>query len=151
MRLARRLLTLGALTLGGFALVAVGAIIASGGVTEVGHEVRGIVARVPGSVARWSKVYRSRSFDFADVSHDVDRALRNRDYRLIAINGVFPFFPGLENEAKGVNVVTRRHGWRVIDGTSDVVDSPEQLRFQTAAYEYAKRYNLRLYPRISGK
>jgi hypothetical protein len=41
-----------------------------------------------------------------------------------------------------------RFGYRFIDGTSDYAENPEQSRFQTAAYKYARKYNLYLWPRL---
>jgi hypothetical protein len=82
------------------------------------------------------------------VEVEVERAVARGDYRLVGIGGIGLFFPGLEYRDGRVELIAKKYGYRFIDGTSDYTDSPEQARFQTAAYEYARRYNMNLWPQI---
>ena len=148
MRALWRIARLGAIALAGSACLALLAVVATGGIAEIGHQARAGSDTAREFVAVWRKNLRSHSLETADIGRDVDRAFRRSDFRFVAIGGVGPFFPGLERKSSEVESFTRRYGYRFIEGTSDFVDSPEQDRFQTAAYEYAKSYNLRLYSRV---
>ena len=136
---------------GGFASVAFLAVVATGGIGEIARQAEIGRVAVRGSIERWHKNARSHSLESADVAREVEKAVRRQDLRFVVIGGVGPFFPGLEKKDAEIQPFVRRYGYRYIDGTSDVVDSPEQMRFQTAAYEYARSYNTRLYSRVVGR
>jgi hypothetical protein len=93
-------------------------------------------------------VRRTRALEWSSCRWEVSWAVHRGDFRLVGIGGIGLFFPGLEGRDAEVERLTRRYGYRVIDGTSDYSDSDEQSRFQHAAYEYAKAYNQRLISRI---
>src|SRR5882724_11990392 len=127
-------------------LGSVGAIVIATLMFEVGWDETIRVARVP---AVWGYrvlvpsplVRRTRSLEWTSCRWEVSRAVRRGDFRLVGIGGIGLFFPGLEGRDAEVGRLTRRYGYRFIEGTSDYSESDEQSRFQHAAYEYAKAYN----------
>jgi len=87
----------------------------------------------------------------ANTEVEVERAVARGDYRLIGIGGVGLFFPGLEYRDGRIERAVKTYGYRSIDGTSDYADSAEQAAFQEAAYEYARRYNMNMWPQIPNR
>ena len=93
----------------------------------------------------------------ATVEIDVDIAIRNRDLRIITISGYSMLYPGLESLhqtnsrhglAKKYEAHLEKYGCKIIEGTSDVIN-PEEPRLQSAAYDYAKKYNILLFKKIA--
>ena len=74
----------------------------------------------------------------AKIHRDVAIAAQRNDRRLIGVQGYALSVPGFEGALpSGFTVVT-------IKGTSDVVNSDAQSRFQKMLYSYAKTYNTEL-------
>lgn len=132
----------------GFALVVVAALVANGGFRGVVRDISALTRWAYARVIPNEKIRRTRALEQAHVEREVEKAVAQRDFRLVGIGGIGLFFPGLDSRDGRVERVTSRFGYRVIEGTSDYIDSPEQAQFQTAAYEYARRYNLNLWPQI---
>ncbi len=97
----------------------------------------------------------------ANIENDVNSALSQKDFRIIAISGNSYLYPGLEggytkykNGTKAfIGLADRyeRHikkfGFKVIEGTSDAIGL-NKPPLQGAAYDYAKKYNLTLLEKI---
>ena len=77
----------------------------------------------------------------ADVAADVEAALVRGDKRFVGVMGVGLIVPGVDTYA--------HRGVRVIENTSDAIESDEHLRLQEAARRYAEHYNKLLLKRIS--
>jgi hypothetical protein len=100
----------------------------------------------------------------SNVANDVERAIKNRDLRVVAISGNSYLYPGFEGGYKKLKDGTKafvgldkkyeehlkKYGFKVIQGTSDVVDS-DKPPLQTVAYNYAKEYNRLLFLKVYGK
>ena len=80
----------------------------------------------------------------ADVAADVDAALARGDKRFIGVIGVGQVAPGVRNDHKN----HADYGVRVIENTSDVIESDDHFRLQEAALRYAKEYNQLLLERL---
>ena len=98
-----------------------------------------------------ARVRRTRAMNRANVRREVARALKRGDYRLVGIGGLGLFFPGLEGRDQAVQAVVAKFGYRFIDGTSDYAENAEQATYQSAAYNYARRYNLLLWPKLQAR
>ncbi len=100
----------------------------------------------------------------ADMEKDVEMAISNMDYRIVAISGNSYLYPGLEGGYKTNKDGTKafiglapkyedyikKYGFKVIEGTSDSIN-PDEPPLQQLAYEYAKKYNLKILEKMSAK
>jgi|GEM_PF-5266806 len=138
---------LGAAALG-LAIVVLFVLGVSDGVGQASAEVREIARVAYRNIVPPERVRRTNALNRANAEREVERALARNDYRLVGIGGIGLFFPGLEERDPAVQRAVSRFGYRFIDGTSDYAENAEQARFQTAAYDYARRYNLYIWPRL---
>jgi hypothetical protein len=67
---------------------------------------------------------------------------QRRDTRFVGVTGVGLAIPGVDS-ATALRAA-RQKRVRVIEGTSDVISSPEYQRLFRKAHDYAKRYNILL-------
>ena len=74
----------------------------------------------------------------ANVRADVIRAIKNKDYYIIALTGNTVVFPGIKE--KDWIKYTKNKNFKVIAGTSDVIDL-NKPPLQGAAGDYATLYN----------
>ena len=100
----------------------------------------------------------------ADIEKEVEIAILNKDFRVIAISGNSYLYPGLEggyqiNEDgtkafigldSSYEYHIKNYGFKVIQGTSDSIN-PNNPPLQSLAYEYAKKYNLLLLEKMKIK
>jgi hypothetical protein len=75
----------------------------------------------------------------ADVKHDINQALDNKDYRLFVLVGRGANAPGIK--AKDANRLKRLCGTQFLPGSTDFVIDQQQLDLLSQAYVYAKTYN----------
>ena len=100
----------------------------------------------------------------AEIKKDVEVALFNKDYRIVAISGNSYLYPGLEGgyetkkdgtkafiglDPKFENYI-KEFGFKIIAGTSDSIN-PDNPPLQSLAYEYAKKYNFLLLEKMNKK
>ena len=78
----------------------------------------------------------------ADPVQDCRRAKRSGDRRFLAVRGYATELPGLDTSRDAVLI--RRHGFRIIEGTSDAITKPEHKLLNAIARHYATGYNLYL-------
>ena len=81
-----------------------------------------------------------KRIEFADPAADLELAMENGDCRFIGIMGYALEVPGKYWRSS--------YGVRVIEGTSDVIISPEYGRLLGIARRYAERYNQLLLEKI---
>ena len=83
-----------------------------------------------------------RWLDRADAAADFrEHVERQRDTRFVAVYGFStPGAFGLDDSPE-VRQFIKRHGERMIQGTTDIITSSEHLRLRTKAHEYVKQYN----------
>ncbi len=74
----------------------------------------------------------------ADPTEDAQKAIADHDFRFIGISGYAYIIPGIENGERAPLV--KKFGFKIIAGTSDSID-PKFPPLQSAAYDYAKKYN----------
>jgi hypothetical protein len=100
----------------------------------------------------------------ANINNDVEWAIKNNDLRIISISGNSYLFPGLEGGyiklkngtkafvhlAKKYEFHFKKYGFKVIEGTSDFIDGNE-LPLQSISYDYATKYNKRLFAVLLNK
>lgn len=75
----------------------------------------------------------------ADVKHDINQALDNKDYRLFVLVGRGANAPGIK--AKDANRLKQLCGTQFLPGSTDFVIDQQQLDLLSQAYVYAKTYN----------
>jgi hypothetical protein len=79
-----------------------------------------------------------KRYETADPNADLQAAIKKGDLRFLAIKGYTLTVPGVEDyKSKYAN----KYSYRILEGTSDVVNGPEDLRFQSIAQRYAEKYN----------
>ena len=100
----------------------------------------------------------------ANIEKEVEIALVHNDYRIIGISGNSYLYPGLEGGYKtnkdgtktfiGIDPkyesYIKKYGFKVINGTSDSINS-DNPPLQGVAYEYAKKYNQLLLEKMKTK
>ncbi len=79
----------------------------------------------------------------ADAIKDMQNAVAHNDYKFLAVDGYASMVPGVTEEEYR-NILETDEA-RSIEGTSDCIESDEQLRLQPIAMEYAKNYNVALH------
>lgn len=81
----------------------------------------------------------------SDPVQDARKAIQAGDFRFLAIRGYTEIVPGVpdfrDRLAKG-------YGYRVIEGTSDIVSSSTERRLQLGVRDYAEQYNRELLAHI---
>ena len=82
-------------------------------------------------------------FRTADPSKDAADAATKGDTNFYGVMGVGLSLPGITNETILLPALKTRQ-YRVIPGTSDVIESETHLQYVLAAGDYAKAYNLAL-------
>ncbi len=75
----------------------------------------------------------------ADAPREVARRVARGDLRFVGVNGFSLMVPGIAGGA--VNRLVQAKGVNDIQGTSDAIGGPEQLRLQSLALRYARRCN----------
>jgi len=80
----------------------------------------------------------------------VDEALRTGDCRMLALAGLGPVVPVVDDLPQPVRSSLEPYGLHFIPGAGHVVTSWEEQRFRKHAYRYAKRYNRILVGRLTG-
>ncbi|HVV55737.1 MAG TPA: hypothetical protein VHC47_10450 [Mucilaginibacter sp.] len=88
-----------------------------------------------------------RSLKKANVQEDVNRAVKRKDYRIIALSGNSYVFPGIK-EKNWIRYIKKRN-FKIIDGTSDAIDLSKPP-LQNAAHDYAAKYNKLLLTYLKG-
>ena len=91
------------------------------------------------------------ALEWAKPAREAEEAARRGDFKPVGIGGIGLFFPGLESNEALAERLMKQHGYRFINGTSDYAADEEQARYQHAAYEYAKQYNLRLQTLVAAR
>jgi hypothetical protein len=81
----------------------------------------------------------------SDINEDLNRAIKNRDFRFIAISGFSYLLPGFKG--KQHDKALKSHNFKVIMGTSDAIDTSEPP-LQSVAHDYAENYNKLLLSKI---
>jgi hypothetical protein len=88
------------------------------------------------------KQYISDEIDrlkYADPKADLDAALARGDYRFIALNGIGPMVPTVDDY--DINVVVKTYGLRYIENTSDKPKDEQEKELGAVAWGYAEKYN----------
>ena len=97
----------------------------------------------------------------ANVLMEVNYAMSQNDFRIIALSGASYVYPGLEGGykvnsdgsktfiglASKYELHYEKYGFKVINGTSDAIKL-DQLPLQSVAYEFAKEYNMKLFQKM---
>jgi hypothetical protein len=79
-----------------------------------------------------------KQYETANPDAEFQLAIKKGDFRFLAIRGYTLIVPGVEDYK---SKYARKYSYRILQGTSDVVNGPEDLRLQAAAQRYAERYN----------
>lgn len=79
-----------------------------------------------------------RRYETADPNADLQVAIKKGDLRFLAIRGYTVIVPGVEDYK---SKYASKYSYRILEGTSDVVNGPEDLRLQSVAQRYAEKYN----------
>jgi hypothetical protein len=74
----------------------------------------------------------------ANPNSDFQKALQKNDYRFIGISGQGYLIPGIEEGT--INILVKKHGFKIIAGTSDKINLGYPP-LQSIAYNYAEKYN----------
>ena len=104
------------------------------------------------------------NLESANLNNEVENAIVQRDYRIIALSGNCYVFPGLdggyETKSDGSKVFIglsrkyephfKKYGFKVIKGTSDVING-DDLPLQSVASDFARKYNALLFEMIENK
>jgi hypothetical protein len=90
-----------------------------------------------------------RWVEHADANSDAARALAANDHRLLAIYGNTLMIPGVDSgeQARYMDL----YGVHTVEGTGDMLDSPEGVALVSAATDYAARYNSFVLARVQLK
>jgi hypothetical protein len=75
----------------------------------------------------------------ADPKADLDAALVKGDYRFLALKGVGPMIPAVDDF--DVEMVMKRYGLRYIENTSDKPRDDQEKELGIVAWGYAEKYN----------
>jgi hypothetical protein len=69
---------------------------------------------------------------------DARAAIARGDVRLLAVYGITVEVPGVDTN---VATLRQQYGLRMLEGTSDAIKGPQDLRLNENARKYAKKYN----------
>lgn len=86
-----------------------------------------------------------QSLQSADVGADVAAAVFRGDFRFVGVMGYALAVPAVPDYHEKY---AARHDVRVIENTSDAIESPEHEQLQQVARDYAERYNKLLLSRL---
>ncbi len=79
---------------------------------------------------------------------DLQVAWQNKDYRFVAVRTIGTQVFGVPGDI--TNLVVQKYGMKAIEGTGDVVFSPEQAKLQKMGIEYSIKYNQLLMKKLTG-
>ena len=74
-----------------------------------------------------------------DPKADLDAALAKGDYRFLALKGIGPMVPAVDDY--DMDMVVKRFGLRYIENTSDKPQDEQEKELGTVAWGYAEKYN----------
>jgi hypothetical protein len=80
----------------------------------------------------------------ADPQLDVQQAIKNHDWRLLAFAGRAISLPGIDLAVYPLAELQQRCGYLIIKGTGDVVTSPRELPLRSKMHDYALVYNQKM-------
>jgi hypothetical protein len=86
-----------------------------------------------------------RQLESADINAEVEAAVSKGDFRFVAVAADGIIVPGLPADRRW----PIRSELRVIENTSDVIQSREHMRLQRVADAYAEKYNRALLARLA--
>lgn len=75
----------------------------------------------------------------ANVTKDVDAAVKKGDYRFVGVNDRGLMIPGVDDS--DIKVIQARYGVRVIENTTDKPRTKQEEELQGVAWGYAAEYN----------
>ena len=109
---------------------------------------------INGTVANGQVSEEERQFIFSQIQmlktaspdQDFETAWAKADYRVSGLNGAGQYYPGVPNNR--VLSLVNGYGEKIIEGTGDFFQIPEQLELQQLAGKYALRYNQLLLARL---
>jgi hypothetical protein len=76
---------------------------------------------------------------YADPKADLDAALAKGDYRFLALKGIGPMVPAVDDY--DIEVVQKRYGIRYIENTSEKPQDDQEKELGVVAWGYAEKYN----------
>ena len=93
----------------------------------------------------------------ANINEEVEKAIKNGDFRIVSISGYSVLYPGLEGGYQKNRDGTKsfialnpkyekylnKYSYKIIKGTSDNINLNDPP-IQSVAYDYAKKYNTQL-------
>ena len=82
----------------------------------------------------------------ADPAQDVSVQVREGDMRFVGLMGVGPYFPGLSADRMPNQLDPT--SYRILDGTTDALESRHHARLIERAKRYAMRFNSELQSRM---
>jgi hypothetical protein len=86
----------------------------------------------------------------ADPTSDVEAAFRQGDFRFVGLMGYSLEVPGVDPK-EFYEKYSSEFGVKVIRGTSDFMEIPEQLELARIGGDYAQQYNQLLIKKIAGR
>jgi len=78
-------------------------------------------------------------YKLADPKADLDAALARGDYRFLALKGIGPMVPAVDDY--DIDMVEKRYGLRYIENTSDKPSDDQERQLSVVAWGYAEKYN----------
>jgi len=89
-----------------------------------------------------------KALESANVTAEVEDAVSKGDLRFVGVMGVGLIVPGVPDYYEKY---AAKYEVRVIENTSDAIESEEHRRLQEVAYRYAEEYNRLLITRLPKK
>ena len=86
----------------------------------------------------------------AEPQADLEAASKRGDFRFIGLMGYSLIVPGIK-EKEFYDKYRSEFGVRIIPGTSDFMEIPEQLELASVGGKYAEQYNRLLLKKIAGR
>lgn len=86
-----------------------------------------------------TNIDKLRWIEKANAVVDASKSIGEKDFRFLGIAGYAITFPGIPQEKQ--DELIRKFGYKIIEGTSDVVEGEEHLRLINLAESYAEAYN----------
>lgn len=83
-----------------------------------------------------------KKFNFDNPEKDITINLEKKDTRFIGVYNYAVSLPGILTQEQ--SYIKDKYGVRMIEGTSDAIESDEHAKLMTLAYKYAKEYNQKL-------
>jgi len=91
------------------------------------------------SIGNSDTVAKLKWVETSDPLVDAKRSIKANDFRLLAVLGYTWVLPGVKDERKFK--LRKKYGIKIIEGTSDVLESEEHARLIKLARNYAYQYN----------